>query len=364
MVTQLFTNDIAEALHAFIQGASFDANLSLPQGAPVAQITATAVNGRVAFSVSGGTPTSGSAQFSWFGQTLTIAFNETAASLTAKLLPILGAGNYSVSGGPWPGTALTVELQGQYAALTPPQVSLLSHALNVGTPAAAVTQAAVARNRFVRWDATRVARPTAAPTVSATGTGGTLPAAALYVQFTWTNTTGETTASPPAVVTLTAGQQVRFNQILAANVAAGATGVNVYINGVLAASIAANAGTGNIDQTDIAAFNTALDGRGVPPSNTAFRHVDGRARLVGFTRAAITTGFTGGVERPVRQLAGQASASSAEIIVGGVVNQNQLAILPGTENDVLAQLGARVIRGLIANGDAVLSFGPFGGFTR
>lgn len=73
------------------------------------------------------------------------------------------------------------------------------------------------------------AAPTSAPTLSATGggsTGGSLPAGTIYVVFTETNGFGETTASPEASVSISAGNipEITFPSLKSGNAAR-----NVYV---------------------------------------------------------------------------------------------------------------------------------------
>ncbi len=73
-----------------------------------------------------------------------------------------------------------------------------------------------------------VANPATAPTLSASGTGGTLPATTYYVKYTWITSVGETVTSPEST-----GQAVTAGQTLTVTLPtfpSGVTKANVYIS--------------------------------------------------------------------------------------------------------------------------------------
>jgi len=115
-----------------------------------------------------------------------------------------------------------------------------------------------------------VTAPSAAPTLTAvTPTSSTnLAAGTYYVQYTFINAWGETTASPQGSVTLTAGQEI---QVSAITLPVGATGVNYYLStaaGSTTTALAANGNGGQIDLTTLPASGAANP----PSSNTALIH--------------------------------------------------------------------------------------------
>ena len=363
MLSTKYNNDIGHAIKEFSYGFAPDANLSLAKMSPVALITASSVNGVVTFSVSGGTPTSGSALFTWYGENLSIAFNETAASLNTKLRDILGAGNFTVSGGAWPGTGLVVTLVGNLAGLSAQTPALVSSTLSAGTAAGAVTATAVPSGKIVPWNPSKLANPAAAA-VSYSGAGtGTWVAGAYLVQHTWETAAGETLASPAKTVVLTANQNLRVAAITSGNTPDEAVALNVYVNGARVARIAvATPGTGgNVVQTDIADANgaTGADGKRLPDASRAYLFNDGRQNITGFTKIAFGSNANGLVDHRTTQLAGKAGSQSVQVIVGGLLNQSDIVFSSGSLAEFLFQVAPRVF-GSTSAGTAEFAFGPYG----
>jgi hypothetical protein len=92
-----------------------------------------------------GTPTGGNFKLTFQGaQTANIAYNAIASAVQSALeaLSTIGSGNVLCSGGPLPGTPVTVTFQGTLAAQSLPQMTADSSGLTGGTtPTATVTTA-------------------------------------------------------------------------------------------------------------------------------------------------------------------------------------------------------------------------------
>jgi hypothetical protein len=360
-----FNNKTLAARNGSVRGYRIDALLALAMAVPVAVVSAASVNAVVTFAIGSGTPTSGATQYLWYGKTLVVNFNETAATLNVKLRDILGVGNYTVAGGPLPGTGLTVTLTGNFAgrsAQTPAQVG--STTLSAGTPSATVTTLAVPKDRIMAWDPSKLATP-AAVVYTASGTGSAWTAGSYTVQHTWETAAGESTPSPAAAVVLTAAQNIVVPVVNAAGTPDQALFMNVYVNGARVARIAVTTpGTaGNIATTNITgpAALSGADGKGVPDFNQAYLFADGRQNFLGFTKSAFETDANGNLKT---QFAGKLGLDQAEILIGGTFQQSELAFTVGTISEFVAQVRPRITSGSIATGDAEISFGPTGDDAR
>lgn len=366
--TAQFSNKFLNARNATSRGYKVDANLLLALALPVALITATSVNAVVTFSITSGSPTSGETQYTWYGKTLRVAWNETAATLNTKLREILGVGNYAVSGGALPGTALTVTLTGNLAGLSvqsPAQVG--STTLSAGTPSATVTTAAVPKDRIVPWDPSKLATP-AAVVYTASGSGSAWTAGSYTVQHTWETAAGESTPSPSAAVVLTAGQNIVVPIVNAAGTPDQALFMNVYVNGARVAriAVATPGAAGNVASTNITgpAALTGADGKRIPDFNRAYLFSDGRQNFLGFLHRGVGTNEKGEVLAQSAQFAGAIGNDRADVLVGGSFDQKDLNFVTGTLPEFLAQVNPRILRGSTAAGDAEFAFGPFSGDSR
>jgi hypothetical protein len=91
-----------------------------------------------------GTPTGGSLTLTYDGRTTsTIAFNATNSAVQTALeaLPNIGTGGATVTGGPWPGTAMVVTFAGAATQKRPhPTISATITGLTGGTPAFGAVQ--------------------------------------------------------------------------------------------------------------------------------------------------------------------------------------------------------------------------------
>jgi hypothetical protein len=147
--------------------AAFAANIILKKGTVVGQISSAAANEVQSLTISG-TPTGGTFTLTFGGQTTTpIAFNATAAAVQTALaaLSSIGSGNITCSGGPLPGSAITVTFNGLLAN-QPQSLMVGATALTGGTsPALAIARvtSGVANGKWAAYasgnaDGTQVAK--------------------------------------------------------------------------------------------------------------------------------------------------------------------------------------------------------------
>lgn len=80
---------------------------------------------------------------------------------------------------------------------------------------------------YKAYSSTLLASPSAAPTLSASGTGSQFAGALYFVAYSYTNSVGETTLSPTASITPTAGQNI---VVAAITLPTGATGLRFYVS--------------------------------------------------------------------------------------------------------------------------------------
>lgn len=124
-------------------GALMQPNLSLAAGTAVAMVTSASASEVQSLSTTG-TPTTASFQLVFNGQvTSTVLSNPTAAQVQAALqaLPNIGAGNVVCTGGPLPGSAITITFTGQLANLPQPIITITNATFVGGTsPTVGVTR--------------------------------------------------------------------------------------------------------------------------------------------------------------------------------------------------------------------------------
>lgn len=356
---------------ATIYGGSFDANLTLLAGAPVAQFVGASVNQKQTLTITG-TPTTGAVVCYVDNVPFTVPYNCTSAQLAVALgaaLALTAAGgsaaDITVTGGALPGTPLVVEFKNNRAGLKQILMTVGTSTFDTGTAAWAITQANVKSGAFLAWDPTLIPRPTTVLVAAANAAVGTWLAGTYAVTYTWSNTNGETTPAPAMSLTLTLNQSIRVTAINAANTPDSATALNVYVNGMLAKTIAVSTpGTaGNVAQTDIGFYDTAVGAFAPPAVNTAYTNTDGRQNVLGLLKHSVATNAKGMVffgSSPAGNVA-RGGNRDAEIIAGGVVAVSLIPGISGNETLLKTQLNGRFIRGAVSTGDAVLAFGPFGG---
>lgn len=355
------TNAALKAQRPYVKSHQLEASTTFQRGALVAEVTGTQTNQQQTVSIGSGTPTSGNFTLTLFGTTLTVPYNSSAAALKTQLETIVGAGNVSTSGGALPGTGIVVTFTGRLAGLYVPVMTVTSGTLDAGTAACSITTANRAAGRLKAWNPARIADPTTALSVSATGSGGSFTATVHIITYTWVTAAGETKASIPTVLALTSGQQIRVAAINAAGTPDDATALNVYVDGVLCDQIAVASGA--IAQTDIAAFDATHGLKPLPLSNTAFTATDGTWKLKGFTNLAASSNkfgevFFGAQDSNALNTAG---TFEAPVVIGAAeIALSDLSGISGYETLAIEQLGARIVSGSIADGDAVIAFGPQG----
>jgi hypothetical protein len=369
MLQAVFTNKSLKARRAAIESYPVDANLNLAEGSPVALVSGTAVASVLSLTISGGTPTSGSVDLLMYGKKLTVAFNETASSLTGKLNALFGTGSFTVSGGALPGTALTLTPARNYAGLTPAVPLVTASSLSAGTLTPSLSTPGVPKGKIVGWNPAKLAAPTAAlVTYSGTGSAGTWLAGTYSLQHTWETATGETLPSPAVNLTLTANQSLRIAAITAGNTPDQAVALNIYANGARIARIAVTTpgSAGNVVQTDIANVNgaTGADGKRMPSENLAFTNSDGRQVFLGFLKQQTVTDEVGKAFHAAPQFVGDIGKSTVEVFVGGEFKMADLSFASGTIDEFVRQMNPRVLAGRIAVGDALIAFGPYGDDAR
>ncbi len=111
--------------------------------------------------------------------------------------------------------------------------------------------------------AATVAAPTVAPSLTATGSGTGLAAGTYTVGYTYTNAYGQTTLSPTATVTITAGQEV---QVAAIALPDGVTGIDYYMSTAAGGTTLGYCTASNGAVTNLTAVG---DATAPPTTNTA-----------------------------------------------------------------------------------------------
>jgi hypothetical protein len=180
-----------------------------------------------------------------------------------------GANAYVVTGTPGTTYVLTANSSGPLANLPIPIMTVTNVGMTGTTPTASIAQTTVGRvaNTFVPYGGTGVAAltpPATAPTAAGNGSGSAFLAGTYEVQYTVVNAYGETTASPPVSVTITANQNIRVSAITGLD--ASATSVNFYVDGALAGSSTVTSGSST--QTDLAGAAPAAGESALPRQNT------------------------------------------------------------------------------------------------
>lgn len=327
----------------------FAAGLKLLAGTLVAIITAANAN-EVQTLTPGGTVSGGTATLIVSGAQVTINASDTAATVKSKIEAALTAtyglpaGTIGVTGGPLTSGALTITFQGACGNQPQPLIQVAS-ALTGSSPTltAARTTSGVSNGAAVAYNGTLVTAPTTAPTVAGNGSGSAFAAGSVAVQYTWANTNGETTPSPAAFVTLTAGQNVRVSALTAPS---GATKANYYVNGVFVAST--NVSGGSAAQTDLSGSAIAVGG-GVPVVNSAYVATDGSQLPAGWTVRDIATDPGGNITLGILPGGGEKGATfgvEAVAFSGGVWNTSELT---GLDANAVSKLG-KLISGSVSNG--------------
>lgn len=276
------------------------------KGHVLGQLSGGAVNDVQTVTI-GGSPTGGTFKLvlEWpIGNqqtTAAIAYNASASAVQSAIAALsnVGTGNVAVSGsGPY-----TVTFQGKFAGQPVPVMTAGTNALTGGSsPAATIAHTTVGQTAgtFAAYSSAVVAAPASAPSVSGASTGSAFAAGTFLCNITYVNAQGETTPSPAAAVTLTAGQKIRLAAI--SSIANGVTAVNMYVDGTLIGSAAVSSNATSQTDFDVATITTK---QGLPAANTAYSIPNGAGcqtakRLLAFacvvdnagyiTRANVSTG--------------------------------------------------------------------------
>jgi hypothetical protein len=284
---------------------------------------------------------------------LAIPFNATSTALQTLATPIFGLGNITAGGGPWPGTPLTLTGAGASAGVPIPVAVAGLNALTGGSvPASSVahTTTGVNKGDMAIYSSTVVAAPTVAPTVAASGAGGSFGAGTYPVVFSYVNGQGETTASPPSVVTLTAAQGIQVTAIT--GIPAGVTSVDVYVAGVFTQALTV---TTNATTTTVIVGYAASVWQTPPKQNTAFSAPNGVGTQVAkcLLQSACMTDAFGHVVTS-GQVGGSFHGGGSQTASAYFTGTFDVTQTSGLDAAAVAQLG-RIIRGDLTSGLIELS---------
>jgi hypothetical protein len=340
------------------------ANLVIPQGGIVAAFTGantddvqtlsnTATGGTFTLTV-GNALTSATAALAC--TTLTAAQLQTALNAAyAALCPSAGTtGFVTVTGGPFTsgGGTLTVTYNNGTAKTGPlssnPQTLMVINNGNAtgGSVTIAHTTTGIANGALTNYNGTQVANPTTAPTLTATGAGGTIGAGTYAVTYTKVTAAGESLPSYAAVVTLTAAQSIQVTSIT--GLEASVTKVNFYINNVFALqNTPSNGATGTVT---ISAFASSA-GKAAPTVSTAFVNSDGSQSPVGAAWYAMASAPNGAITFGASAPSGNEyrpnlytgnTAISGYFLCANLVT----AGAAGVDQNTVTQLGRLIVPGL------------------
>ncbi|MEN6583046.1 MAG: hypothetical protein ABFD54_11400 [Armatimonadota bacterium] len=356
-----FSGQMLEALpgyHAITEALGFMPNLTIARGTLLGQVSAASANEvqTIDFSAGGDAPTGGTFTLSITGtdgatySTAALAYNISNANIKIAIDALLAAAGYAgatvtITNGPAPAD-VTITFGGTAAAWDMPLMTVSSALTSSGTPTVAVV-ATTPGNHVGLWGpyvSTKVADPTAAPTVAELAGGTSLPLLGQFiVAYTFITAQGETLPSPGTAVALTSTN--RSLRVSAITVPTGATGVNYYINGFFAA-------TGDGTQKDITALATTAS-KPLPTRNTAYTNTDGRHIAKAIAKEDFRTNSLGQV----------AYAGSGQQPQYGVYDPCTTAYtkgafktteLTGLTADAVADLSGKIIRGTLSDGVLVI----------
>jgi hypothetical protein len=157
-----------------------------------------------------------------------------------------------------------------------------------GSVTVAHTTVGVNQGGLVNYNGAIAAAPVTAPTLTATGTAGTIGAGTYEVAYTLVTGSGETTASDGAFVTLTATQSVQVTSIT--GLPSYVSGVNFYLDGAFVKTVAP---TGGATGTVLISAAPSAGAKPVPSLNTAYQASDGSQIPVGIAWYAMASGPNG-----------------------------------------------------------------------
>ena len=330
-------------------GVNLPPSVSYPKGTIL--VMAGANTNDVQVITIGGSPTGGTFTITGTHAGITqvtsaLAYNATAATVQTALqaLSIFGP-NVTVSGSA--GGPYTITFSGGLA--NTPMIALTAQiaGLTGGSPTVSYTHTVgQSSGTFTQYTGTTsVATPTTAPTLTATGSAGTIGAGTYVVQYTYVTQYGETQLSPGAPVTLTSAQSIQVTSIT--GLPTGVTNVNFYVDGDKVLSNTPTSGaTGTVT---ISAISPTLGGS-PPYDNTA------NPRPICITEYDATTDSEGNITLGLQTGGGQwgETVVSLPAFFEGEFSVTDLVNLDN--NAIVAWRGARLLSGSVS-GPGVLHIG-------
>lgn len=199
-----------------------------------------AVNDVQTFTVTG-TPTGGTVTYQLTNPLtgglfpLTLLYNSTLAQAQAASDALIGTGNLTWSGGPFPGSTLIATGALTWAGMPIALATLLTNGLTGGTnPTSTIahTTQGLLLGALSAYSGSLIAAPTTAATLADSATASTFLAGVHQVTYTFSNSVGETTPAPMAEVVLTTLHSISVTSIT--GIPTTVTSVNFYVDGILA----------------------------------------------------------------------------------------------------------------------------------
>jgi hypothetical protein len=269
-----------------------------------------------------------------------IGYNPTAAQVQSAIvaLGIIGTGNCTVTGST--GGPFTFTFGGGLANTPLPLMGGNLGTLAGGTPALtfARTQAGQTAGTLAPYAGAVIAPPSTAPTLTPTGSGGTIGAGTYFVNYTLVTALGETTPSPAAPTTLTSAQSIVVTSIT--GLASSVTAVNFYINGCLSKTVTPTSGaTGSVT---ISAASTTLAGS--PPTLNG-----ANPKPMAIARYDIATDSSGNITFGAQSgggFWGDTELSSAFYVTGDY----SCADVIGLDTNAITAGGLKLITGTVTSG--------------
>lgn len=335
------------------------ANEVIALGAVVAQLTGVNANDvqTLTNTATGGTFTL------TFGNTVTYTTTAltcttlTAAQLQTALqaLPNIGAGNCTVTGGPFSSGAgsLVVTFNGALANNRQTLMVINNGSATGGSVTIAHTTTGNRQGAIVNYNGTLVANPTTAMTLGAAGADGTLAAGTYSLTYTKVTAAGESLPNYPATIAISATNHIAVTSIT--GMEASVTAVNVYINGVFAVQQAVASGaTGGFN---ILAYSSG-SGKAAPTVSTAYVNSNGSQIPIGaawYPAASAPNGvITYGPVASGNEF--QPSLYTVPVALQGYFKTGDLSIngVAGVDATTVAALG-KLVRGTLTNGVLVIT---------
>ena len=283
----------------------------------------------------------------------------SAAVIQAALqaLPNIGPGGCTVTGA---STTRTITFTGALASQPQPLMVLNTSALASGSITIAHTTQGVQNGSIVNYNGALTTSPTTAPTLTATGSAGTIGAGTFEVSYSFqtafvdptTGLTGETVNSTGAFVTLTSAQSIQVTSIT--GIPSYVTAVQFYLAGLLVDSVVPSGGATGTVTISAAPSASAPGPRSV---NTAYQASDGSAIPIGFAwyaYAAAPNGLiTEGNTNPSGNEYGR-TVSVGNVAIAGYFPCANINNGAGPDQNTVNRLG-RLYRGSLTTGVIVVT---------